>query len=391
MLVPSDDFDGTVRVPKYSPGQEHSCSISVQRTGCRRLWYSYTLVFEEVQGALLGFVLRSSDLLVHKTVSLLSLALILLFGAGCAGYTQKTVPGLTLSASALNFATVAVGQKVSKTFSISNSGTAPLRISALSVSNNRLFSFAGPALPLTILPAASFSYTLTFAPTSVGTASANLQVSTDSVVRAGRISLLGTGAAAFANLVVTPNAVSFGNLALKSTSTQNVTLENTGNTNVALQGVTVSGAGFGYSDLSPGFSLAPNQKVTFQVWFSPKTVGPASATLTLLSPNISSPETLRMSGQGVSSSNANPTPPASGQHSVDLKWNPSKSHVIGYRVYRSETSGGSYSPLTGTAIDALSYSDSEVSPGATYYYVVTSVDAAGTESGYSNQATAVIP
>ena len=57
----------------------------------------------------------------------------------------------------------------------------------------------------------------------------------------------------------------------------------------------------------------------------------------------------------------------------------------------TETAGGSYSPLTGSAVDELSYSDSTVSSGSTYYYVVTSVDAAGTESGYSNQAKAVIP
>jgi hypothetical protein len=338
----------------------------------------------------LVFVLRSTQRFVAKLTSIASLLLIATFGIGCAGYTQRVVPGLSLSTSSLNFQTVAVGQKVTKTFSISNSGTVPLQISALSVSS-KVFSVAGPPLPQTVLPANSLSYTLTFAPTSAGAATANVQVSAGSVVKAGLISLVGTGEAAVANLVVSPNSVSFGNLALKSTSTQNVTLENTGGINVALQGITVSGGGFGYSDLSPGFSLAPNQKVTFQVWFSPKVAGPASATLSLLSPNLSSPETVSMSGQGVSSTTSSPTPPSTAQHTVDLNWHASADRVIGYRVYRSETSGGSYSALTGSAVDELSYSDSTVSSGSTYYYVVTSVDAAGTESGYSNQAKAVIP
>jgi hypothetical protein len=338
----------------------------------------------------LVFVLRSTQRFVVKLSSVASLLLIATFAIGCAGYTQKAVPGLSLSASSLNFQTVAVGQKVTKTFSISNSGTVPLRISALSVSS-KVFSVAGPSLPQTILPANSLAYTLTFAPTSTGAATANVQVSLESVAKAGLISLVGTGEAAFANLLVSPNTVSFGDRALKSTSTQNVTLQNIGDINVALQGVTVSGAGFGYSDLAPGFSLAPNQKVTFQVWFSPKLAGPASATLSLLSPNLSSPETLSMSGQGVSSATSSPTPPSTAQHTVDLNWNASPGQVIGYRVYRSETSGSSYSSLTGTAVNELSYSDSTVSSGSTYYYVVTSVDAAGTESGYSNQAKAVIP
>jgi fibronectin type 3 domain-containing protein len=76
---------------------------------------------------------------------------------------------------------------------------------------------------------------------------------------------------------------------------------------------------------------------------------------------------------------------------VALSWGASKSSVIGYRVYRSESSGGSYNALNGTAITALNYSDDSVSPGTTYYYVVTAVDSSGAESVYSNQATAVIP
>jgi fibronectin type 3 domain-containing protein len=65
--------------------------------------------------------------------------------------------------------------------------------------------------------------------------------------------------------------------------------------------------------------------------------------------------------------------------------------VIGYRVYRSETSGSGFSALNGTTITALNYTDSTVSSGTTYYYVVTSVNSSGVESAYSNQATAVVP
>jgi fibronectin type 3 domain-containing protein len=76
---------------------------------------------------------------------------------------------------------------------------------------------------------------------------------------------------------------------------------------------------------------------------------------------------------------------------VQLNWNASTSQVVGYRVYRSEVSGGSFSALNGTAINALTYDDTSVSSGTTYYYVVKAVDASGNESVQSNQATAVIP
>jgi len=39
----------------------------------------------------------------------------------------------------------------------------------------------------------------------------------------------------------------------------------------------------------------------------------------------------------------------------------------------------------------LTYTDSRVSAGQTYYYVVTAVDSTGTESTYSNQAQVVVP
>lgn len=79
------------------------------------------------------------------------------------------------------------------------------------------------------------------------------------------------------------------------------------------------------------------------------------------------------------------------QHTVSLAWNASTSTVAGYNVYRGTTSGGPYSKLTGTLLSSLAYSDSSVTSGKTYYYVTTAVDSTGAESGYSNQAQAVIP
>jgi Abnormal spindle-like microcephaly-assoc'd, ASPM-SPD-2-Hydin/Protein of unknown function (DUF1573) len=362
------------------------------------LWESASDSYFDISKPFRGtYVVGLTQSFLRRLTGFSGLVLVAILGIGCVGSTQKAVPGLSVSAKSFNFQNVVVGQTVSKTFNISNTGTAPVQISELSVSNQE-FTITGPSVPRTILPANSASYTLTFAPTAAGSASGSVNVSTDTVAHAGLISLAGRGESGFANLSITPNAVSFGNLTLKNTSTQNVTLQNTGDINFSLQGVTVSGAGFGYSDLSPGFSLAPNQKVTFQVWFAPKVAGPAAATLTLLSSNLSSPGTLNMSGDGVSSSAPTPppttpptTPPSGGQHAVALTWGASSSSVIGYRVYRSETSGAGYNPLNGTAINSLNYSDSSVASGTTYYYVVAAVDASGAESPFSNQATAIVP
>jgi hypothetical protein len=320
--------------------------------------------------------------------------LVSLLTVGCAGVSPSPAQlgTLNVSASSFNFQTVVVGQTATQTLTLSNTGTVPVQISTLSVSNKE-FAITGPSVPRVILPANSLSYTVTFAPTTAGNASASLSITSNASAPSESVALAGNGEKAFANLAVTPALINFGNQPLQSTSTQNVTLQNTGDINLALQGITVSGAGFGYSNLSPGFTLAPNQTVTFQVWFTPKVAGVAAATVSLLSPNISSPATLSLSGNGLAPSTPPPStpPPTTAQHTVHLTWSASTSQVIGYRVYRSEASNGFYSALNGTAISALAYDDATVSNGTTYYYVVTAVDAAGDESVQSNQATAVIP
>lgn len=75
-----------------------------------------------------------------------------------------------------------------------------------------------------------------------------------------------------------------------------------------------------------------------------------------------------------------------------LTWAPSPTAgVIGYKVYRSTTSGKAYSLLNSTVVVGTSYVDGSVQAGTTYYYVVTAVGGSNVESSYSPQATAVIP
>jgi fibronectin type 3 domain-containing protein len=76
---------------------------------------------------------------------------------------------------------------------------------------------------------------------------------------------------------------------------------------------------------------------------------------------------------------------------VHLEWEPSADYVVGYRVYRGQIEGGAYPNYTSGPVTALSFDDVTALSGATYYYVVTSLDAEGNESVYSNQASVVLP
>jgi fibronectin type 3 domain-containing protein len=78
------------------------------------------------------------------------------------------------------------------------------------------------------------------------------------------------------------------------------------------------------------------------------------------------------------------------QHTVDLTWNPS-AEAAGYNIYRATASGGPYTMINSSLDGSTTYTDSTVVSGDTYYYVTTAVNSESQQSGYSNQATAVIP
>jgi hypothetical protein len=74
-----------------------------------------------------------------------------------------------------------------------------------------------------------------------------------------------------------------------------------------------------------------------------------------------------------------------GNQQVSLSWTASTGTVTGYHVKRSTTNGSGYTQVGAPTTNA--YTDTGLTNGTTYYYVVTAVNAAG-ESGNSNQASA---
>jgi hypothetical protein len=75
-------------------------------------------------------------------------------------------------------------------------------------------------------------------------------------------------------------------------------------------------------------------------------------------------------------------------HSVTLSWNVS-SDATSYNIYRGTVSGGSKTKVA-SGLTTTSWTDTDVTPGITYYYAMTGVNPYG-ESGYSSEISAVIP
>jgi hypothetical protein len=78
-------------------------------------------------------------------------------------------------------------------------------------------------------------------------------------------------------------------------------------------------------------------------------------------------------------------------HTVRLTWKASSSQVAGYNVYRRMTPGGNYVRINPSLVQGLTYTDSAVDSGVTYYYVARAVDAGGHESVNSDETSATIP
>jgi fibronectin type 3 domain-containing protein len=75
-------------------------------------------------------------------------------------------------------------------------------------------------------------------------------------------------------------------------------------------------------------------------------------------------------------------------HSVALTWIASP-NATSYNLYRGTASGGAYVQVA-SGIMATTYTDTQVGHSQTLYYVATAVQGTS-ESGYSNEAVAVIP
>jgi hypothetical protein len=290
-------------------------------------------------------------------------------------------PGLNLTPASANFGSVVTGNTNSQTVQVKNSGNANLLITQATVTGTG-FSLNGLALPMTLAPGQSGNFNVQYAPQAAGSANGAVSIVSNAPNSPATVTLGGTGVAATYTISVSPGSLSFGSVNDGSSAAQAFTVTNTGNSNVAISGATASGAGYSIASGAGAVTLSPNQKTSVSVQFAPTAAGTANGNVTVLSNATGPASSVTLSGAGVA---------PQVQHSVALNWGASTSTVAGYNLYRSTVSGSAYVKLNGSLVGGLSYADSGVQSGQTYYYVATSVDTSGTESVYSNEVAAIVP
>ncbi len=288
-------------------------------------------------------------------------------------------PGLAVSPASFNFGSVVDGQNSSKSFTITNTGSASLSISQLSISATG-YSVNGLSVPSTVAPGASVAFNAVFAPTTAGNLNGTVSITSNAPNSPTAVALSGTGVAATRTLSLSSSSIAFGNVNTSTPSTKSETITNTGNSPVQISSITVSGTGFSLSGAG-AVTLNPSQALTFSVIFDPSAAGSANGSITITSNATGSPATISLTGTGV----------AVVTHTVSLTWNESGSSAVGFNIYRSTTSGSGYVKINGSLVASTNYIDASVQNSTTYYYVTTAVDSSGNESAFSNEAPAVIP
>ena len=180
---------------------------------------------------------------------------------------------------------------------------------------------------------------------------------------------------------VNASSANLGNVVLGDSKTVMLTFTNSTNSAVTITSISISGPGFTLSGIAIGTILNPGDIAALSATFTPAATGTETGSITVTSNAQNSSITIALQATGV----------AGGDHSATVSWNGSTSPVTGYFVYRSPSSGGPYTPLIAAPDTSLTYTDSVVIAGQTYYYVVTAVNSDNVQSSYSNEVAATIP
>jgi hypothetical protein len=288
---------------------------------------------------------------------------------------------LAVSQSTVTFSNVVTGSTNSQSIQISNTGNASLTITQANITASG-FSASGLSLPATLAAGQSGTVNVQFLPQTAGTVAGSLSLVSNAANSPATIALSGSSVASTQTLSVSASSLNFGSVNDGSSLSKTVTLTNTGNADVSISQITVGGTGFVLSGAGTGITLSPGQSTSFNVQFSPTTAGAVTGSASITSNASGSPAAVGLTGTGVAQVV---------QHSVQLSWTGSTSTVAGYNVYRTTTSGTGYVRVNSSLVGPDDFSDGAVQSGTTYYYVTTAVDASGDESGYSNEAPAIIP
>ncbi len=223
-------------------------------------------------------------------------------------------PAATVLVDAAGSVDMTALSAIPQTFVIKNLGGSELINLAVSSTGADASSYRVTQPLLKVVPAGgSTTFTVTFAPTALGTKNAVIQISSNDADE-NPFDINVTGSALLPDIAVdqqgtdledNTTVVSYGNVLLSTTSVKSFTIRNNGLGNLGLEGLTLSGPSAANFTLTPPALsfLLPNATTTFDVSFTTNVVGNFNATLVINStdPDAESLFTIPLTavGQGI--------------------------------------------------------------------------------------------
>jgi hypothetical protein len=183
-------------------------------------------------------------------------------------------PNIRVDPDRLAFGPVDVGQRLDKELTVYNDGTDAFAVTTLT-SPAPHFSVVSPAGPFTVGPGGQQPVTVRFSPATADAQSGELSLtSNDPDAATVTVPLQGVGRGV-PNISVTPTLLNFGDVVLGQSVTRELTVHNTGTTDLDVTSIRIPYPGLNFSvDPPPGsFTVAPGGQRNVTVRFSPTWTG----------------------------------------------------------------------------------------------------------------------
>jgi hypothetical protein len=217
-------------------------------------------------------------------------------GGGLGGGAKGTI---AVANGNLIFGSVAIGSSTTLTDTISNNTSSSVTINSITGQSSG-FLVTGVTLPFVLAAGQASSFGIQFHPAATGTPSATIAFEDQNSQTI--VSLVVSGEAVEAgNLSLSPASIAFGNVAVGSSQSSTVTLSNNGASDLNVNQITLSGAGFVMSNLTLPLTLHPADSTSATITFVPPAAGNFSGSITFLttSDQVNGTVVLNLSGTGV--------------------------------------------------------------------------------------------
>jgi hypothetical protein len=211
-------------------------------------------------------------------------------------------PAVSLTPTAVNFPDQQIGRPSAiSTVTVSNSGTGPLTVSAVTFTgtNPGDFTQSNTCVGASVAPGGLCTASVTWSPTATGRRTANLAFTDNAPGSPHAVPVAGTAI----NVAVSTSTarLSFGSQRVGTTSSvQSVLLTNVGTVAVTVSNVAVDTNDFRFGrNTCTGTTLAPNAACSAEIMFVPAASGSRAGTLSFTDTATGSPHTVSLTGTGV--------------------------------------------------------------------------------------------